>query len=696
MKFNQKFFAKYKIKKVIDDNILTVQLLDTGDFKCEVKDCCIYGNFCKVYEGDIYSSNCVFVKSEKTEYYLKAVDVPRLEVPSSETELVKYAASQISGVSKATMQRVVDYYGIDFISILNDNPEEINKLQLKETQKESIVEWCSAHYNLNSVMSNAYLYGISPSEIFEIYKRYGIKAIKMIEKDPYTLYLYGLVSFNKIDKIALKNGISKDAIERVSAIIYYLISVFEENGSMAVKEQDIVDDLEKQNLQHLFVDAIKYLSNLNFIERTVFGEEIFYGKMENLSAEKIIANYLKKNLNGEGYSETLIEECFKGNELNKQQREAVFGCLGHRISLLTGGPGTGKTFTIKRIIRTAKNINPNIKIALMAPTGKAASRMIEMIGMEAKTIHCSFGIAEGDDILRKDGMNVEADLIIIDESSMIDELLFSYVCRHIPSTTQLILVGDTGQLPSVQAGNLLQSLSEIVPNYELTTICRQDKTSPIVLNAHKIRSKDVDNIEFNDDDFRFIETEDIADTVCDLYKEISETYFPEEIMILSPQHNKNGTDAINAKIQDDNPGPVLKKYYRDIYKQSDRVIQTKNDKKLKIHNGDQGFVVGATEKGLWVTFDGNDEPIEINDFSNLKLAYSITVHKSQGSEAEIVIMVFNNAHMFTLSDKLIYTALTRTKKKFIGVGSKEIFLKGCKKEEKNRISLIKKYFDAYN
>lgn len=696
MKFNQKFVAKYKIKNIIEENVLMIEILDTGTFSCEVKKCCLHGFFGRVYEGDVYSSECVFLESEKNGYYMKSLGVPVLEIPSSEEELIKYSASQINGVSKTTMERVVNYFGIDFISIINDDPNEINKLQLKETQKQSIVDWCESHYNLDSIASEAYLYGISPVEIFDIYKKYGSRTIKIIEKNPYVLYLYGLISFRKIDKIALKNKIDQDSVERVAAIIYNFISDKEESGSMAAYEMEIMAELEKQKLQHMFVDAIKYLAELNFIEKAVFGEETFYGKVENISAEKIIANYLTKNINAQGYSTEVIEMAFKGNELNKQQKEAVFGCLSHKISLLTGGPGTGKTFTIKRIIRTVKNIDPSIRISLMAPTGKAASRMIEMIGMEAKTIHCSFGIAECDDILRKDGMKLESDLIIIDESSMIDEKLFSYVCRHVAPHTQLILVGDTGQLPSVAAGNLLYSLSKIVPNYELTTICRQDKTSAIVLNAHRIRNNKIDEIEFDDDEFKFIETNNVTETVCELYHELSDIYFPEEIMILSPQHNKNGTDSINAKIQEENPGKILKQYCRDIYKESDRVIQTKNDKKLQIHNGDQGFVIGLAEKGLWVLFDGSDEPVEITDLSNLELAYSITVHKSQGSESEIVIMVFNEAHLFTLSDKLIYTALTRTKKKFIGVGNKNVFFQGCKKEEKLRISLINYYFDAYN
>lgn len=697
MRFNETFKAKYKILKRYDDNNVQIAILDTNGFSCEVKKCNLHNFYVCAYTGDIYTSDCVFYQNDKVGYYMKNLSIPVLEVPSTEDELIKYTASQIKGVSKDTMKRIVNYFGIDFVNMLNEHPEEINKIQLRDAQKEAILKWCEGHADLSIITTNAYLYGIEPTEIFEIYDMYGFKAIKMIEQDPYTLYMYNLIDLKKIDNIAIKNGIPANSVNRVAAYIYYLISNYEDDGCMAVRKTDVDKYITKNSFDNEYSEALEYLINNKFIKTVKFdNDEEYIGKTVNLNTESSIARYLSRVDEDSGYSRDVIERAFKGNELNKQQREAVFGCLSKKISLLTGGPGTGKTFTIKRIIRTIKNINPNIKISLMAPTGKAAGRMIEVIKLEATTIHCAFGINEGDNLLRKEGMILDEDLIIVDEASMIDETLFGYMVKHISDKTQLILVGDTGQLPSVGAGNLLESLSSIVPNYELTTICRQDKTSKIVLNAHHIRNKEFNKIEFDDKEFCFIETKKIVDTVKELYKKYCNTYNPEDIMILSPQKDKNGTNQINAGIQENNPYEVVKTDERNIYKKYDRVIQTKNVKKLKIHNGDQGYVGSDSEKGLWVFFDGIDDPVDVTDLKHLDLAYAITVHKSQGSEADLVIMIFNEAHMFSLSKKLIYTALTRTKSKFIGVGaSKDLLIKGCQKEEKERISLIKKYYENF-
>lgn len=706
MEFNIKFTCKYKIKTIYEtDNFYNVEILDTGNFDCEAKTSQLSGMMPNVYEGDVISSECMFVKNDKNGYILKSFGIPKRELPIEAVEMAKYASKQISGVSKDTMLKVIKDLGEDFIDKINKDKSCLENIDLPDKKKELIISWCDDHYQLFNLMGLAYLKGVSPREIIAIYKKYGSKSMYVIEDDPYAIFLYGISSFRSVDNLAKKQGFLNNCTQRIQAIAFNFILGKEESGSMAVKEKELFEYLEsKKFTKNEYLIAVENLVKGKFIDKEVFSDTTYYGKIDNLKAERIIANYINEvKSEKSSFGELEIKDNLKGTELNKQQMEALFGCLKSRFSILTGGPGTGKTYTIERIIRTVKYARPDFKIALMAPTGKAAARMNEMIKkMDAKTIHASLKISENDDIMEKEGEKIEDDLVVIDEASMIDEKLFSYFCRHVKKETQVILVGDTGQLPSVGAGNLLDQLSKIVPVFELTQICRQDKASPIVLNAHRIRNKEFDQIDYGTgsptEQFQFIETDNVVEKIAELYKGYTENEIvkPMEIMILSPQHNKNGTDQINEKIRELNKNEIVKVMDRAKYKKNDRIIQLKNTNDLGIHNGDLGTVVGGTEDGLLIDFDILEEPLEITDIKNIDFAYAITVHKSQGSEANIVMMVFNSGHTYTLSNKLIYTALTRAKTRFIGIGSKEAFEKGCKKEEILRISLIKEFVDRYN
>ena len=700
MKYNVPFRATYRVNKVISDRALHVELLDTEDFDCEVKDTTLYCKFKRVYEGDEFVSDCYFKPSENTGYYMKTDGLPIIKMPATEEDLAKHVASQIKGLSKATILKVIKQLGTDFIGKVNEDPLSLNKIELKKIQKKAIAEWCEAHYNLNAVIGEGYLRGLSPYEIFSAYKRYGSRVVRILQKDPYAIYLAGLVPFAKSERIAKKENYPADSKESIAAQAYKVIEEYEEAGSMALTKESLYEQIKKQLdvTDEQISESITYLRSMELIDEAEFDDAIFYGKRDNLQAERYIADFINEIKDEPFFSRGEIDEHFEIDGMNEQQIAAVMKCLQKRISLLVGGPGTGKTYTIKRIINLVKRIRPATTIALMAPTGKAASRMIEMIGMTATTIHAALGIAEGDDLMHKDGMKLEKDLVIVDEASMIDEKLFSYFVRHVGKNTQIILVGDTGQLPSVDAGNLLYELSKLITKAELTKICRQDKMSPIVLNAHHIRNREFDKIEFDDKEFKFIETKDVVNTAVELYEKYVKEYGPENVMILSPQHNRNGVDQINLLLQQHNSNDVVYVPPRTKrkFKKDDRVIQLKNDKKLKIHNGDQGRVVGAFDKGIEVLFDGAEEETEISDFDNIELAYSITVHKSQGSESDIVIMLFNKSHIFTLSNKLIYTALTRTKQKFIAIGDKDVFFRGCRKEDAMRTSLIARYVNTYD
>lgn len=694
MKFNVKFLAKFKIKKVIDEECVSVQLISTDNFECEIKDSICYGKFLNAYEDDVFSCVVKFIKKED-DYYLICTEIPSLEVPAEKEKLIKYISKQISGVGKRTAELLIDKLGNDFIKKVNENPDIVSDIGINGKNKNAIVAWCETHCHFSEIIGDLVLAGISPVEAIDVFKKYGSKSSIVLKENPYILYLDEFVGYRKIKNIVEKLQLKYKEDTFYSATIMNVFNGNRSLGSMAIKENTLKKECEKILDDEKFEIGINFLLKNAYICEKTF-EEKYYIKPVDLFIEETIANYINKVKNEVVFSQGIVEANFKGDELNKQQRESVYGCLNKRFSILTGGPGTGKTYTIKRIIRTVKNIDPKHKILLMAPTGKAASRMTEMInikGLSATTMHAALKINECDDLEKKVGDKLVADLIIVDEASMIDERLFAYFCRNIDINTQVILVGDTGQLPSVEGGNLLEELTKNVTVYTLTTIQRQKQNSPIVMNAHYIRNKEFDKITFDDKEFRFIETKDVVEIIKNEYLEV--TYSPDVTMILSPQHNCSGTDEINKLIQMSNKNPVIKSHGQTSYKIGDRVIQTKNTKELDIHNGDLGVITGLGEKGVMVLFDNKEESIEITDLNNLILAYAITVHKSQGSEADIIIMVFNKGHLFTLSNKLIYTALTRTKSIFIGVGDKEIFYRGIKKEEKPRVSLITKIINSF-
>lgn len=694
MKFNEKFLANFKIKKKIDEECVSVQLLDTGKFECEVKDTICYGRFFNAYENDVFKCLVKFVKKEDS-YYLACIEIPSIILPAKREEMVKYLSKQIKGVGSAIAKLILDKLGDNFIEEINKKPEILEELGIHGKKCDAVRSWCEAHCNFSEIIGEINLAGFSPFEAIEIFKKYGSKSVSVIQENPYILYLDELVPYKKIKDIVLKSENEKYELETFyGATIMNAFDNYRKLGSMACLKSLIIKDTEKVLMKESFNKGLNFLISKAYICEKKY-EDDYLIKPSDLFAEETIAKYISEVKDKTIFSKGIVEANLKDYELNKQQRESVYGCLNKRFSILTGGPGTGKTFTIKRIIKTVRNIDPKHKILLMAPTGKAASRMTEMINekkLVATTIHAALKINESDDLDKKVGDKLIADLIIIDEASMIDEHLFAYFCRNIDANTQVILVGDVGQLPSVEGGNLLQELTQNVPVFTLTTIQRQKQNSPIVMNAHYIRNKEFDKIVFDDKEFKFIETDDIVDVVKNQYLETN--YVPDASLILSPQHNRKGTDEINKAIQMSNPNPVIKIYKQTKYKVGDRVIQTKNTKDLDIHNGDLGTVDGLGEKGILVKFDNKDDLIEITDLEHLILAYAITVHKSQGSEAEIIIMVFNKGHLFTLSNKLIYTALTRTKEIFIGVGHKEVFFEGIEKEEKPRISLISKIINS--
>lgn len=690
MKYNVPFTIEYKIKEVKKDDFAKIKINKCSQ-EFDSSDAFAKGNFLSAYNGDTFEAEGVFVQSDRYGFIVKLTSTPKLIIPQEKTALCKYMASQIVGVSAKLIGRVYDFFGGDFISIVNENPEELKKIKMKDSQYDGIIDWCKNHFVYGNVIGELLTMHLSPEEAVEVFKTYGNDSLREIKKDTYSLLYKGILSFEKCDYIFLnKLGEKNDDIRRSKAVLYDYLIKMQNIGNMAVLLSETIENLN--NYQHnVIFDNTRLLNCIRELKGKIIVKEFTNNKYlaltENYLAEEKIARYLsRKDFWEPKFNETEIEHLLTETTLKAMQKKAVIKCLTNKVSVITGGPGTGKTFTINEMIKVAKKINPRITIALMAPTGKAASRMIEMIGEEATTIHAKLGLSENDDLNEEDGMVIDEDIVVIDEVSMMEEKLFAYLTKHISVHSQIILVGDSGQLPSIGAGNLLEELIKSVPTTELD-VSKRSEAYNLNQNARWIRKNKPEKVVFDPKCFDFDDYENIIDAVIEEY--IYTTAKKERPLILAAQHTPFGVDEINKKIQDLNDGEA-KEFDNKKFKIGDRVMCTKNCNKIDIHNGDQGEIIAFTKKGLEILFDGKDDSIEITDLNIICLSYCITVHKSQGSEAKIVFMVFPKQHENMLTKKLIYTAITRSKEKFVGFGSKDVFFKGCKKDEAPRISLITK------
>lgn len=683
------FDCEIKIVQAYKDNFIKAEFLYCSTDK-DSPTCMARGEFKMFFVGDVIKCKACFKKSEKAGFYMQVIGIPELLVPEEREAFTKYSAGQIPGVSAKTMARVYDFLGPSLIKQIANNPEVLEPLKLPKGKQAAITNWCISHQSFEVVSSELRLQGLSPSEAISAYKGWGSQALHIFMKNPYVFYYNRICSFRKCDKVGLVK-LGKDSYERKEAIFRLYLDVCEENGHMAVLYENIENDLQSfmkslklEYTEITFADVDSFVKEK--IIKKVF-DKVYLAKNENYIAEEKIATFVKLSLkNVSIFPLNEIEENLELTTLEDKQEEAVKRCLSNKFSILTGGPGTGKTFTIRMMVKIAQNIKKDTTVALMAPTGKAASRMIEITGQEATTIHAKLGISENTDLASEDGMIIDEDLVIIDEASMIDEKLFAYLVTHISQTSQLVLVGDSGQLPSVGAGSLLEHLLKIVP-YTQLSVTKRTGVNAISGNAECIRNQTLNKMVYNSY-FKFIETENIVDEVIAQYlKWIKKGIRP---MILAPQYSGPGVDVINKRIQDFNDNET-RFYEKKCFKVGDRVIANKNTKALSLHNGDQGEVVALGEK-ISVIFDEKEDSIDV-PWEDIDLAYCITAHKSQGSEAETVIMVFSSEHQRMLKNKLIYTAITRAKSHFIGIGSKQAFEKGCSTFEPERISLIEKIFD---
>ncbi len=639
----------------------------------------------------------------KVEYYEKTE-------PSDTVSIEKYLSSGvISGVGKVTAKRIVELFGEDSLRIIRDEPEKLCAIRnISPAKAEKINQSLIEQSGVQTVMLFLNRYGVAPGFSLRIYKQFGSEAIEKIKENPYCLCddISG-IGFKKADSIGFAMGITPEDPNRIGAGIEYLLSYNSQNGHTYLPREQLISLSCK--LLHVSPEAVEnemielQLKNKIYVVRKQNQEHIFLYDL--YCCERRCAYSLREMaLHKPEIPENLDEKIRKaeesmGIELEVTQREAVIQAVKNQIMIITGGPGTGKTTIIRTIVALFDTMG--MKVELCAPTGRAAKRMSSLCGREAKTVHrlleMNYDESRQQQFSRNDRNPLEADVIIADEMSMVDVVLLDNLLCALPPEAHFIMVGDADQLPSVGPGNVLGDLlsEDCIKTVRLTEIFRQAKESQIVVNAHKINQGDYPTL--NQGDFFFVHPRpgELLEGVVDLcQRRLPATYQIEDlftVQVISPsKKGEAGINVLNPALQEalNPPSPTKnERKVRDmVFREGDKVMQIKNnydiewtgangEKGTGIFNGDEGIItdINTPASTLTVCYDGQKSVIyDFLQLDELELAYAITVHKSQGSEFDIVVIPMYQAPPMLLNRNLFYTAVTRAKKLVILIGNEGI------------------------
>ncbi|CDE09944.1 helicase putative RecD/TraA family [Clostridium sp. CAG:354] len=645
-------------------------------------------------------------------------------MPKTLDSLEKYLSNgTIKGIGPATAKKIVATFGEDTINVFKFEPEKLT--QIKGITKEKAIEMAQCfveNWELWQIVGFLDNFGISPANAKTIYKKLGTQTIDEIESNPYILIdLVKGVDFAKLDKYALENGFEINNYKRIKCGIKYSLVKITYNGHCCTLEANLIKyvkellKVEDDDIEHCLIDLNvkeEIVIEKREDENWVYSKEI-YDAEANI-ASKLILLDSTQNIKRIDSFDSELEKIEKAGNINlsTKQEEAIQAINSNNVVIITGGPGTGKTTIIKNVIDIYKSHGK--KVVLCAPTGRAAKRMTEMTGEEAKTLHRLLEIGKIEKaneftIMNYEVAPIDADVIIVDEASMVDIYLMNYLLNGIYQGTKLILVGDTDQLPSVGPGSVLKDIinSERIKTIFLDEIFRQAAQSKIIVNSHKVNDGEYflekEEQEGLKDDFFYIKekSQDIMlDQIISLckgrLKNFGDYDFLENIQILSPtKKGLLGTKELNKRLQEElnpsNDEKKEKKVGEVIFREGDRVMQVKNNYDIYwekgntrsltyengtgIFNGELGKIlkIDFLNKQIKILFDDEKEAwYAFSDMDQIEHAYAITVHKAQGSEFDVVIMVVTQSSAMLLTRNLLYTGLTRAKKLLILIGNDNV------------------------
>lgn len=632
------------------------------------------------------------------------------KAPSDLIGITKYLGSGlIKGIGPVFAKKIVETFGIQTLDIIEKTPERLKEVRGLGTKKlELIINCWRDQKSVRDVMIFLQGHGVSPAYAQKIFKNYGSRSVQVVKENPYQLArdIFG-IGFKTADEIAGKLNILKDASIRVDSGIEFALKTLSEDGHVCYPLEKFLPMAEEmlQVSPELIQERILELQKEHRIEKfplIVSGEKKLHLWFKPFfNAEIGIANELNTIKNSPSCLRQVNTEkalAWVQEKLNvtfaKSQADAIEKSLITKLLIITGGPGTGKSTITNAILKIIEQLTPRILLA--APTGRAAKRMSEITGKKAQTIHSLLEMDfKNGGFKRKKDNPLECDLIIIDESSMIDTLLMNHLLKAIPKSSHVIFVGDIHQLPSVGAGTVLLDMihSLQIPVVKLHEIFRQAQGSEIIVNAHKINQGQFPNVSnHQDSDFFFVEAQEPEEALQHIVKLVAQRlpakygyHALNEIQVLAPmKKGVIGIENLNTVLQSQlNPQKESIFKAGRKFQVKDKVMQIRNNYKKEVFNGDVGYIlaIDAEEQTLIVHFDERQIVYEFSELDELVLAYAVSIHKSQGSEYPCVVIPVHTTHFKLLQRNLLYTAVTRGKKLVVIVGTKKAIMLAINNEE---------------
>lgn len=689
---------------------ITYQNEDNGYtvLKCAVKNyndlVTVVGTMPDTHVGSVLSLDGYWKMDVK---YGRQFSVEHFEetLPATVYGIEKYLGSGlVKGVGPKFAKRIVEKFGKDTLNVIEECPDELlNVPGIGKVRVDRIKTSWQEQKEIKNIMLFLQSHEVSTSHATKIFKTYGSESIEVVKENPYRLAddIWG-IGFKTADSIAQKMGIDKEKFIRLRSGIFYTLNKLAENGHCYANRKQLLEKAQEL----LEVDEPEIQITLDEMLRTndVIGDTGLEHEVEAIylppyffsetGCAKRLLRLMSVNRKIKVDPDVIMKKVETESEItyDEIQLEAVRTAISAKVMVLTGGPGTGKTTTTLGIISAYKQAG--CKILLAAPTGRAAKRMSEATGMEAKTIHRLLEYKPPEGYQKNEEHPLEGDVLILDECSMVDIMLMYNLLKAIPEHMSLILVGDIDQLPSVGAGNVLRDIidSGSIPVVRLTRIFRQAQGSRIVMNAHRInKGETIDMRGGKDADFFFAAKEtnqEVVETIVQYCKTNLPRYYHvdplEDIQVLTPmQRGECGAVNLNQVLQETmNPSNIFLRRGGTQYRLHDKVMQIRNDYDKEVFNGDIGNIVKVNmeDRELTVKFDDREVVYDVTELDELSLAYAVTIHKSQGSEYPIVVMPFTMSHFVMLQRNLLYTGVTRAKKILVLVGEKKAVFYAIKNE----------------
>jgi len=609
-------------------------------------------------------------------------------LPATIHGIEKYLGSGlIKGVGPKFAGKIVREFGADTLQVIEDTPDKLIEVSgIGRKRVEMIKKAWQDQKEVKNIMLFLQDHGVGTAHAVKIFKAFGADSIAVVKDNPFKLTEIWGIGFKTADTVAQKMGFDRESFYRCRSGLLYVLNECSNDGHCFMPREELTKKaaemlgIEATKLHMTIDDMLREQALILEVPDSLYLPPLFH--CENGTAKRLRA--LLSGQYAVSDVDAIIDRVQRstGIQYDEIQKDAIRTAASSKVMILTGGPGTGKTTTVKGIITIFEESGK--KILLAAPTGRAAKRLSETSGMEAKTIHRLLEAKPPEGYKRNDENKLEGGVLIVDESSMIDIVLMHSLLRAIPDDMVVIFVGDVDQLPSVGAGNVLRDMivSEVVPVIRLTRVFRQAMDSQIIMNAHKINQGQFPNLKNGKtSDFFFVEQPDnaaIPQTIVDLCVNRLPGFFRvnpvQSIQVLCPmQRGENGAQNLNTLLQNAlNPVKAMLRRGGTEYRLGDKVMQVRNNYDKECWNGDIGQIarVDEEDRTLAVSFDGG-EPIsyDMTELEELVLAYATTIHKAQGSEYEIVIIPMTTQHYMMLQRNLLYTGITRAKKAVVLVGT---------------------------